>query len=369
MRVLHLSCSRILSTGQRNQLRFEVNAAPHIEGVEWTTLAIHDDAPTNDFEIRTPPIFRAVIIRYVFGWWVMIKRRGQYDIIINRHFTFDPFVMLFGWFVNNRISLHHSKEIQELRLIRKGWRGRLASSLEKWSGYINSRQVVAALGVTREIALYEKQLYKSEIPVYQYPNGIESESVKTLDDKRSPGINIAFACGRFTQWHGLDRLLDNLEAASEGSLSGVRIHVLGHVSEDIRSRITASARATEVIVLHGHKSGDDYRAVLEACDIGLGSLAMDRQGLMEGATLKVREYLALGLPVYASHYDTSLPRDFPYYSFGTVDFANIVEFASQSKRFSRGDVRSKSIPFIEKAGTMSALIHWLRCEPSLRRSI
>ena len=41
-----------------------------------------------------------------------------------RHIVFDPFVLLFGWFVRNRITVHHAKEFFEVEYYKSGWQGK-----------------------------------------------------------------------------------------------------------------------------------------------------------------------------------------------------------------------------------------------------
>lgn len=73
-----------------------------------------------------------------------------------RHMTFDPFALIFAPLIPNRVSIHHAKEIEELRLIRQGWKGRLASVVEKFCGKFSVCKAKMILGVTNEIAEYEE---------------------------------------------------------------------------------------------------------------------------------------------------------------------------------------------------------------------
>jgi len=52
--------------------------------------------------------------------------------------------------------------------------------------------------------------------------------------------------------------------------------------------------------------------LLEQCDVGISTLAIDRKGLTEGAPLKTREYLLMGLPVIIGYQDTDLSEKTPY---------------------------------------------------------
>jgi len=80
----------------------------------------------------------------------------------------------------------------------------------------------------------------------------------------------------------------------------------------------------------------------------------------EGTTLKVREMLAMGLPVFSGHRDSALPDTFPYYaSRNVMKLADLYNFACSMKGVTRGEVRDAAAPFIEKRFAMQGVINWL----------
>src|SRR5690606_7429253 len=92
----------------------------------------------------------------------------------------------------------------------------------------------------------------------------------------------------------------------------------------------------------------------------LGSLAMDRQNLNEGATLKVREMLAMGIPVYSTHIDTALPPSFLFYRYDKkISINNIISFAKDQKSIRRSIVRDSSIRYISKKENMYNVMNLL----------
>ncbi len=88
------------------------------------------------------------------------------------------------------------------------------------------------------------------------------------------------------------------------------------------------------IILHGKLSQNELAAVASSCDIGLASFGFSRIGMEEGCTLKVREYLAEGIPVYSGHRDAGLPVDFPYYKIGPANMDTIINHALKMRRYS-----------------------------------
>lgn len=345
MKILHLTCVRELTSGQRKQLTFEYEANKKLS-LDWTVKVLHTgEIIDKRFEQKIPKFFNMIILRNLYAWLYMLKNQKNYDIVINRHITFDPFTLIFGWFIKNRFTVHHAKEIEELRLVRKGWKGKVASSIEKVTGFISLKQVKGAICVTQDIAIYQQN--RANVKTFLYPNGINLLSIGIMEDKRTDNdINIAFMCGTFSAWHGLDLLLDSvLENLEFIQTNNVKIHLIGRVLEKELDFIKTNKLP---IVLYGLLSSEEYIKVLVKCDIGVDSLALNRKQLSEAAALKVREYLAFGLPIYSAYKDTAIPLTFKYYKVDDVDIRKMVAFARQMKEVSRQEVRDTSEEYISK---------------------
>ena len=96
-------------------------------------------------------------------------------------------------------------------------------------------------------------------------------------------------------WHGLDKL-----AALAQAQSGWDFDVVGPAAAEVPG-------APANMAFHGVLAAADYRRLLGAADIGIGTLALHRKSLDEASPLKVREYLATGLPVINGYLDTDFP--------------------------------------------------------------
>ena len=361
VRIAHLTVYRDLPDGIRKQLSAEHNATRAIIGADWTTRAIHGGAARTGFERRIPMPFRAIMLRNLYGWIIARRLARTHDVVLLRHMPFDPFVFFFAPFIRNRVSVHHSKEVEELPLIRTGVKGRFAARLETYTGRAAVRYAIGVLGVTGEIAQHQVNTRAQGKPWSVYANGIDLDSVPPLADNRSGGIvQIAFICNTFSAWHGLDRLMAAV-AKAPPMFGAFVIHLIGTLSDTQRAEINAMGPQAHLFRIHGHLTTVAYRTLLAECDVGLGSLAMDRQNLREGTTLKVREMLAMGLPVYSGHKDAALPNDFAYYAHRrTVDIDDLCEFARTMKPHNRLDVRQAAAPYIEKAAAMQNVVEWCR---------
>ena len=107
--------------------------------------------------------------------------------------------------------------------------------------------------------------------------------------------------------------------------------------------------------VYGTLKQKEYWKIFCNCNIGIGSLAMYRNGLTDGCTLKVREMLAMGLPIFSGHKDTALPDDFPYYFSEGGNIEDIIEFSRKVAKVTRKEVRDASFQYIEKSICFNSL--------------
>jgi hypothetical protein len=353
--------------GLLKQMEYDAALAQDLQNVEWRNYTFLDDFEGGG-DARPLPVWgRGVIGRKLFAWIWLLRNASRYDFVIVRHMEFDPFALLFAPFVRNRILVHHSKEVLELRLIRRGWKGRVASFLERITGKVAVRTSTALLGVTQEVCDYQRSYRKlpDDFPIFLFPNGVVLDTIEPLDDERSASlIEIAFMCGSFAQWHGLDILLDSLSEYCERHPSpSVRLHLIGKLSDEQNADIAKvnDTAGAKIVLEHGRMQQSEYRKIMEKCHVGVGSLAMDRIQMVEGATLKVREMLAMGLPIYSGHKDTALPPNFPHYFIGNGEFSEIISFVERSRTVSRQEVREASREYIEKRRWFEKLASFLFC--------
>jgi hypothetical protein len=363
MRILHLTTVRTLYSGQRRQLRFEVDAATFAH-LPWRTIALHAGASIEDFEVRAPQLFRGRLMLRLYGWLYAIKYRDEYDLILFRDMQLDIFGPLLGRFVPNRITVHHARELEELSILRGG--GILAKAavfIERYFKPITMRSAIGIAGVTSEIRDYEAARFPSLASrTLVMPNGYNFEASKPANDLRAATQkDIAFVCAEFSEWHGLDRIINYVKSLASPPKVYVNFHLVGDLTTSQKEEIRRLDIERIRFVLHGSLTQTGTMAVLAKCHVAIGSLALDRKGLAEATTLKVREYLGAGIPVYSAHRDTSLPYDFPYYFNDQNGFSleRLLIFEAQHKDIAREAVREASREYLDKehilVSTMSKL--------------
>lgn len=134
------------------------------------------------------------------------------------------------------------------------------------------------------------------------PNGGDFASIAQAPPSPTTGpVELLFMGSDGHAWHGVNKL-PALAAAQPDWI----FNVLG-----VSNRVFPNG-APPNIKLRGWLARKDYEPLVAACTVGIGSLAMHRIPLQEACPLKVREYLAFGLPVILGYVDTDIPPDAPY---------------------------------------------------------
>jgi len=206
---------------------------------------------------------------------------------------------------------HHSKELEEIAL-RRGLRPFVRRILEKKYGSRILRATHGIIGVTDEIRHYELNRAGCKQPSLVLPNGISLEGIplKPPSVFNGKSLQLAFASSQFSPWQGLDRLLEGLRFW-HGRSPRLTLHLIGRLTPAQEATIRRMGLA-EMVRIHGVLYGNDLDKVLADCHLAIGSLALHRKVLKEACALKVREYIARGLPFVVSHDDPDLPAGLPW---------------------------------------------------------
>lgn len=352
LKILHVFFAKsIVSQGIINQLSFEVEAAKKIENCVWDTKywlpGYYKEPHIKGFKNS---LLSAIISNIKFYIWLN-KVSSQYDYVIMRYPTYDPFAFLFKPKCKY-LTIHHSKELSENNFFRYKI---LKQFIAK---YISEKLILKSsgvIGVTNEIAM--SAVKKSSVKqVYVLPNGVDFNSYQLsiiTKSKDSRYIHLIFIAASISPWHGIDRIINAVEHDHR-----FKLFIIGGYGEGN----TVHHQANERIIYLGFKDNEEINTITEQCDIALGSFAMDRNNLSESSTLKVREYLAMGIPVYSGVKDSSLPPDFPYYSYTLHKFDShfLFDFYNKTKDVSRKKIRNSAEPYLDKVTIMKNFISTLR---------
>lgn len=156
------------------------------------------------------------------------------------------------------------------------------------------KRAAAFVAVTNEVAQlgYIKKWKK---PIGVFPNSVnfsEYSICPYLSDQNALP-RIVFI-GNVSHWHGLDKLI-NLARQTVGKLEF-----------DVIGCNEAPEYACSNVYFHGYLSRDEYVRVFSRATVGIDGLALYRKDMNEACALKIREYLACGLPIILAAEDTAL---------------------------------------------------------------
>lgn len=157
------------------------------------------------------------------------------------------------------------------------------------------------------------------------------------------------AAGTIGQWHGYDRLLRGLAAARQRAPE-VTVTIVGNGPELNRLKaLTSRLGIGTRVEFPGPLAGADYDGIMARADIAIGSLGEHRRGGHSLSTLKVRDYLARGLPIAVAGDDPDLRDDIPFsYQLPddetVVDVAALVNWLGRLRRDVRADPDSATAP-------------------------
>jgi hypothetical protein len=263
----------------------------------------------------------------------------QYDVIFLRYPLVDPiFFVLFspGCAV---VSEHHTKELEETKLL-GDWR----YFFEKYGARHLMKRFAAISAVTEELLEYEVERSRSNKATLLVPNSIDvsrhSSFVTDAPVWTGGTIKMAMVCTEFVSWHGLDKILEHLRGIPSEKYE---LHLCGILSPDQRVSIGGFSS----VKCHGPLERDGLSSIYQACHLGLSCFALERKGMKEASTLKVREYLASGLPAVYGHHDAAFPPGFPYVlEQREFAFDEIRSWLSHIGKTPRNSVLSSSLPYI-----------------------
>lgn len=362
MRVLHAAALLLPPAGVMDQMQWEQDAAIELQ-LPWDVRVYCLRSTGAESAIcRYSDCVRADRLRGVrkaIAWWVLrweyyswLKSQlSDYDVVVLRYSTHDPLQLAFMRQAHKPVYLvHHTLAAPELAAA-NGWAGKLRAALDNLLGPMATQTADGTIGVTDEIATYElARASGARDPALVYPNGIMYKDA-VVGDSRTQSPQLLFVASQFARWHGLDLLLESIRQYN-GSFT---LHIVGDVSDADKRLAKDDVR----VILHGRRSHIEISVLASQCTIGLSSFALDRNGMREACTLKVRQYLMLGLPVYAGYRDV-FPENFPYYRQGPCDIRAILSFAATHAKVSREAVSAAARQYIDKQELLHHLYEQLR---------
>lgn len=185
---------------------------------------------------------------------------------------------------------------EEARLVRTP-QGRLYNGVNRRVLLRRARGLVCVtheLAASRAFAAFAK-------PSVVVGNGVDLDAIEPAPPAPDGPPRVVFLGTAGQPWHGVDKILELARA-----LPDVEFELVGYAPERLPDA-PANVRA------HGTLARRDYAHVVAGCVVGIGTLALHRKHMREACPLKVREYLAFGLPTVIAYDDTDFRDVEPWF--------------------------------------------------------
>ena len=140
------------------------------------------------------------------------------------------------------------------------------------------------------------------IPAIQFVNGIDVDSIQVRRQSGTDTIKL-IAVAAMCNFHGYDRLIEGLhQYYVKGGTRRIDIHFVGGKeapgNELMRYKeLCEKYHLQQYITFYGEKMGNELDEIYDKCNLAVASLGMYRIGYKTANSLKVREYIAKGLPI------------------------------------------------------------------------
>ena len=181
------------------------------------------------------------------------------------------------------------------------------------------RNAVGMFFLTSETA---KSFLKYEKPYKVIGDSIDFTKYRIYDTPCNKTPRLVFMGLGISPWFGLDKVILMAKMFSDW-----RFDIIGVSESEFTEELPKN------IVAHGRLVQNEYEKVIIETDIGLGTLALHRINMNETTPLKVREYLAYGIPTIIGYKDSDLPADAPFVLSLPNCESNVQEHLDEIKAF------------------------------------
>jgi len=314
-----------LAIGVLKKLNYQTKILKEL-GVDMETIVFYmNGKAVNKFKhiefhkVSVFPIFFHPPVRKIYGFfkkWRYIGRfllQRSFDFILMRYpladFTLVEFIRKYGNFI---IFEHQTQEIPELNSL-KSFNSFVKVRFEKRHGKRILEKVRGIIGVTPEIIHYELSRINTFKPHAVISNGINVEEISLSKRPFYDGreLSLLFVGTKNTPWHGIDRLLRGI-ALYKKTTPRINLHLVGNFTNKTKKMVN-NLKIGDKVYFHGSIYGDEIDKIFDSIHIAIGTLALHRKQMKQACPLKVREYIARGIPFVIAYDDVDLEDNLSFY--------------------------------------------------------
>lgn len=202
------------------------------------------------------------------------------------------------------------------------------------------------------------------IPAMNILNGVDVQRL-ALHAPRTADADIGLlALASMSRWQGYDRLIRALACCRERE--HVTVHMVGGEGDGSLAawrRLAQELGVENRVQFHGELFGKALDRVAAMCDVGVGGLGLYRKAQYQSMTLKLREYMARGLPFVYAVDDPSVP-DEPRFCLrlsndeAPIDMDEIIAFARRTRadEAAPADMRAYAEKHMSWRGVMASVL-------------
>lgn len=152
--------------------------------------------------------------------------------------------------------------------------------------------------VTKELS---ETHYGRGPPYRVISNGIILSDYPILKAPENTNPHLAFIGTKGFPWHGVEKII-----LLSDYFPNWHFDIIGYSKRDLDKKLPDNVH------LHGRIGQEEYLPILERADVAIGTFSLYEKKMNEACPLKVREYLAYGIPTIIGYNDTDFPKGAPF---------------------------------------------------------
>ncbi len=185
------------------------------------------------------------------------------------------------------------------------------------------------------------------IKTVRIDNGVDTDKCKTVEKKvRRDNKIILILVARLSIWHGADRMIRGIsEYYKNKGYDDIELRIVGDSALcDELKELTNELNMTSHVKFLGAKYDNELYQEYCNADIAVGSLGMHRIKVLNGSTLKIKEYCSYGLPFILGYKERMIDSSFKYAlsvkaTDDPVDMQSVLDFYKKLK-MDASDIRA-----------------------------
>lgn len=354
--VIHLASvkSAAANSGVLQQMEWEHLAALD-SSLPWNTeLWSADHVAQQNVHRMFPRIFQSFLGRRFYFFLRIIRCSKTHDTLLIRYSPLDLFNVFIPKYTRKKILYVFHTHTNFYLKYRAKRIGVILAYLDRLLMRKIIKDCAGIVGATKHIIKHEQTRLNITLrKTIIYPNGIYLDNWgRLIKDERSGPLKIIFVASRFFEWNGLEDILASIKAAKTDI--PWELHLVGDLLPQQVNFIKTNG-LTNRIKLHGVLASRDIAILMSSIDLSLGAFRLDKVGLHSACTLKVRESLGHGVPVYSGHSDVALSGRTNCYIQGPPDWLKILGIAQAFRAKPKSYIRDTSREYIDKSILVSGL--------------